>query len=489
MAKIIIIGSGFSGLAAAAVLAKNGHQVDVLEKNSTIGGRARQFVADGFKFDMGPSWYWMPEIFEQFYKIFGHTTSDFYELKRLSPSYTVVFKDQRVDIPASIQELAELFESWESGSADKLHRFLEEARYKYDAGMNTYVWKPGKSLLEFADMKVFKSMFKLQMLSSVSSQIRKLFKDPRIIEILEFPVLFLGAKPSNTPALYTLMNHADIGLGTWYPMGGMNQIVKAFEKICNDNGVNFHTDTTVTAFNYQERKISEVKDQNGNTFKSDVVIGAADYHHVDQEILEPKYSQYKPKYWKSRKLAPSSVLFYIGLDQKIPNLHHHTLFFDADFDVHADEIYSQHKWPSDPLFYVCAPSTTDISVSPDNCENIFILMPISTELQDSEDHVDKYFEIICQRFKKQFGVDISNHLLFKRDFSIDNFKSEYNSYKGNAYGLANTLSQTGPLKPKMISSKLDNLFYTGQLTVPGPGVPPSIISGQVVAKLIEEQYV
>ena len=489
MAKTTVIGSGFSGLAAAAVLAQKGHQVHVLEKNSSIGGRARQFATDGFKFDMGPSWYWMPEIFEQFFQSFDYTTSDFYDLKRLSPSYTVVFNDQKVDVPASVEKLAALFESWEPGSADKLHKFLDEAAYKYDAGMSTYVWKPGKSLLEYADMKVFKSMFKLQMFSSVSSQIRKLFKDPRIVEILEFPVLFLGAKPANTPALYTLMNHADIGLGTWYPMGGMNQIVKAFEKICLDVGVNFHTDTTATTFNYENNKIKEIVDQNGKIYTTDVVVGAADYQHIDQHILAPKYAQYSTKYWSSRKLAPSSILFYIGLDAKIPNLHHHTLFFDADFDIHADEIYTQHTWPSDPLFYVCAPSVTDPSIAPANCENIFILMPISTELQDSQHQVNKYFKIICERFNKKYGVDISQHIVYKRDFSIDDFKSEYNSFKGNAYGLANTLDQTGPLKPKMVSSKLDNLYYTGQLTVPGPGVPPSIISGQVVAKLIDEAYV
>ncbi len=489
MAKTTIIGSGFSGLAAAAVLAQKGHKVEVLEKNSTIGGRARQFVEQGFKFDMGPSWYWMPEVFEQFYQRFGYTTSDFYDLKRLSPSYTVIFNDSKVDVPASVSELAALFETWEPGSAHKLHQFLDEAAFKYDAGMNTYVWKPGKNLLEYADMKVFKSMFKLQMFSSVSSQIRKLFKDPRIIQILEFPVLFLGAKPANTPALYTLMNHADINLGTWYPIGGMNQIVKAFQSICQEVGVSFKTNTTIKSFNYNNSKITEAIDQNGNAHQTDVVIGAADYHHIDQHILAPKFAQYSSKYWTSRKLAPSSLLFYIGLDTKIPDIHHHTLFFDADFDVHADEIYSQHTWPSDPLFYVCAPSVTDASIAPSNCENIFILMPISTELKDSKQQIAKYFKIICDRIKKKFGVDISKHIIYKRDFSIDDFKLEYNSYKGNAYGLANTLDQTGPLKPKMVSSKLDNLFYTGQLTVPGPGVPPSIISGQVAAKLIDDKYV
>ena len=489
MASVSIIGSGFSGLAAAAMLAKEGHKVDVFEKNDTIGGRARQFQAEGFTFDMGPSWYWMPEIFDQFYAEFGYTTSDFYDLQRLDPSYTVVFDDEIVNIPASINQLYDLFESFEKGSAEKLKNFLAEAAYKYKAGMETYVWKPGKSWVEFADMEVFKSMFKLKMFSSVSSQIRKLFKDHRIIKILEFPVLFLGAKPANTPALYTLMNHADIGLGTWYPIGGMNKIVQAFERICTEQGVNFHTNAKVESFDYSNGKITKLNIEGHSPHQTDIVIGSADYHHIDKQLLDPKFAQYSDSYWDARKLAPSSVLFYLGLDRKIPNLHHHTLFFDADFDTHADEIYQSHRWPSDPLFYVCSPSVTDNTVAPEGCENLFILMPISTEIEDSEAQVEKYFELICDRFKSQFNIDIRNHLKYRRDFSIKDFKSEYNSFKGNAYGLANTLTQTGPLKPKMKSKNLSNLYYTGQLTVPGPGVPPSIISGQVAAALINEEYV
>jgi phytoene desaturase len=489
LASVSIIGSGFSGLAAAAMLAKQGHQVDVFEKNSSIGGRARQFQTNGFTFDMGPSWYWMPEIFDQFYAKFGYKTSDFYDLERLDPSYSVVFDDEIINIPASIEELYSLFESFEKGSAEKLKNFLAEAAYKYKAGMETYVWKPGKSLTEFADIEVFKSMFKLKMFSSVSSQIRKLFKDHRIIKILEFPVLFLGAKPANTPALYTLMNHADIGLGTWYPKGGMNKIVQAFERICIEQGVTFHTNSKVESFDYTDNKITRLIIEGQSPQATDVVLGSADYQHIDKHLLDSKFSQYSESYWNNRKLAPSSVLFYLGIDRKIPNLHHHTLFFDADFDTHADEIYQSHSWPSDPLFYVCSPSVSDDSVAPINCENLFILMPISTEIEDSVSQVEKYFEVICDRFNKRFKVDIRKHLKYRRDFSINDFKTEYNSFKGNAYGLANTLTQTGPLKPKMKNKNLSNLYYAGQLTVPGPGVPPSIISGQVAAALIHEQYV
>lgn len=484
MTKVSIIGSGFSGLAAAAMLGKAGKEVHVFEKNKTIGGRARQFEAEGFKFDMGPSWYWMPEVFEHFYNQFGYQTSDFYKLERLNPSYEVIFKDSRLKLPASLDELYEMFEDIETGSGPKLKKFLEEAKYKYEAGMGTYVWKPGKSLLEYADTEVLKSMFKLQMLSSVSSQVRKLFKDTRLVQILEFPVLFLGAKPSSTPALYTLMNHADMALGTWYPMGGMNQIVKAFEKICREQGVCFHTANPIASFNYKNDKIVSLNHEDSTITDTDYVIGACDYHHLDQYILDSEYANYNSKYWDSRKMAPSSLLFYVGLKKKIPNIKHHTLFFDADFDNHAHEIYESHKWPTDPLFYICSPSVTDDSVAPKGCENIFILMPISTKLDDQDEIHEKYFDLISKRIQQTFDYTIGENILYKRAFSIQDFKTEYNSFDGNAYGLANTLDQTGPLKPKLLSKKLSNLVYAGQLTVPGPGVPPSIISGQLAANQI-----
>jgi len=398
-----------------------------------------------------------------------------------------VFKDQRVDVPASIQELAELFESWESGSADKLHKFLEEARYKYDAGMNTYVWKPGKSLLEFADLKVFKSMFKLQMLSSVSSQIRKLFKDPRIIEILEFPVLFLGAKPSNTPALYTLMNHADIGLGTWYPMGGMNKIVEGMVDVANELGVKFHTNSNVEEIVIEDKKAVGLR-VNGKIIKADKIVSGADYHHTEQSLLSEKDRNYTKKYWDKRTMAPSSLLYYVGLNKKVEGIKHHNLFFDESFENHATEIYDTHKWPEKPLFYVCNPSKTDNSVAPQGKENLFFLIPVSTELKDdSEDVRKKYFDLICDRLTTHIGEDIRPNIEVYESFAHSDFVNEYNSFKGNAYGLANTLKQTAFLKPKMKSKKVGNLYYTGQLTVPGPGVPPSLVSGKVVSNLVMKQ--
>ena len=484
MKEVIVIGSGFSGLAAACCLASEGLQVKVLEKNSTPGGRARKFETKGFTFDMGPSWYWMPEVFEQFFERFGKKVSDYYDLRRLDPSYRIYFGEGDImDIPANMEELYKLFESIEQGSADKLKQFLAEAEYKYRVGMDEFVWKPSHSPVEFMDIRIFKSSFKLQLFSSISSQVRSLFKNPKLRELLEFPVLFLGATPQKTPALYSLMNYADLSLGTWYPMGGMNKIIEGMVKLAEELGVDIMCDQNVEKIEIVEGKAKEVVTTTG-VFECDYVVGAADYRHIEQEILDKDYRRYSESYWEKRDMSPSSLLYYIGVSKRIEGIKHHNLFFDKDFDQHAIEIYEDAKWPSDPLFYACCPSVTDPSVAPEGMENLFLLMPLAPGLEDSEIQREKYFDVMLERLESFTGVEIRSHIIYKKSYGIDNFKQDYNAFKGNAYGLANTLMQTAFLKPKMKSKKVQNLFYTGQLTTPGPGVPPSLISGQVVANEI-----
>jgi phytoene desaturase len=486
--KISIIGSGFAGLAAAASCAQNGHDVTIFEKNHSIGGRARQFSADGFTFDMGPSWYWMPEVFEKFYNRFGHTTSDFYQLDRLSPSYRVYFgKDDFVDIPANLDEIYVLVESMEKGAADQLKKFLREAEIKYEIGMNDFVHKPGLSILEFANLSLLKNVFRMHVFQSMSSYIRKYFKNPKLIQILEFPVIFLGAKPSKTPALYSLMNYADWNLGTWYPQGGMYKIIEAMETICKEQGVAIETNANVQKILTEGNRVSGLK-INQKKISSDILIGSADYNHVEQELLPKQFRNYDEKYWDSRELSPSCMIFYVGVKKKIAHLLHHTLFFDTDFDKHLGEIYDTKEWPSNPLFYVCAPSKTDDSVAPDGYENLFILIPVAVDLKDEESTRQHYFDLVMQRMEHITGESIKEHVIYYRSYAHRDYKTDYNSYKGNAFGLANTLKQTAILKPSLRSKRLKNLFFAGQLTTPGPGVPPSLISGQVVAAQIEKEF-
>lgn len=482
--KVIVIGSGFAGIAAAASLAKSGFEVTVLEKNTVPGGRARSFSEDGFLFDMGPSWYWMPEVFEQFFAAFGKQVSDYYELIRLDPSYTICFgKGDVLQVPAGMNALYELFERYEPGSSANLQRFLEEARYKYEVGMGEFVQKPGHSIMEFADLRILASMFRLQMFSSMSAYVRKLFKNEQLIQMLEFPVLFLGATPEKTPAMYSLMNHADLALGTWYPMGGMHKIIEGMLEVAKAQGVKLVLNAEVQRIKVEGARATQVITADA-VYEADIVVGAADYHHVEQHLLEPQYRQYTEKYWNNRTMAPSSLLYYIGVNKKLKGLHHHNLFFDTDFKQHAIDIYEQPKWPDDPLFYACVPSVTDPAVAPEGCENLFLLIPLAPGLNDTEELRERYYHIIMERLERLSGQEIRSHVIYKRAFAHRDFESDYHAYKGNAYGLANTLLQTAFLKPKLKSSKVENLYYAGQLTTPGPGVPPSIISGQVVAQEI-----
>lgn len=479
--KISVIGAGYSGLVSACYLAKAGYEVTVYEKNDTIGGRSRQYESQGFVFDMGPSWYWMPGVFETFFNDFGKSTSDYYELIRLSPSYRVCFgEDDFVDLPSSLEELYALFETIEKGSAVKLKKFLADAKYKYYVGINDLVQKPSKSILEFATLDVMKGAFKLQLFKSLSKYVRQYFSNKKLIQILEFPVLFLGAKPQNIPALYSLMNYADIELGTWYPNGGMFKVIEGIEKLANELGVTILTNQNVEGISADGNLTKGLK-INGKEIDSDVIVASADYNFVEQKLLPKEYRKYDEKYWESRVMAPSSLLFYIGVSKKLKNLLHHNLFFDEDFNQHAIEIYDKPQWPSKPLFYSCVPSLTDKTVAPEGQENLFLLVPIAPGIVDTEQLREEYFEKIMERLERLTKQSIKEHIIYKRSYAVNDFINDYNAFKGNAYGLANTLKQTAILKPSMHSPKLKNLFFTGQLTVPGPGVPPSIISGKVVS--------
>lgn len=480
--KVVIIGSGFSGISAATSLAHKGYQVTVLEKNAIPGGRARSFSAQGFTFDMGPSWYWMPDVFDRYFEVFGYKTVDFYELKRLDPSYTIVFnQDNIMEVPANMQALLRLFESLETGSSKRLQKFLSEAAYKYEVGINQLVYKPSRSLTEFFSIKLLYDILRMDVFQSFHKHIRTFFSNKQILQMMEFPILLLGALPKNTPALYSLMNYADIALGTWYPMGGMHKIVEGMVSIAKAKGVVFYFEEEVTSFTIQHKAIRKVHTHK-SAYEADICVASADYHHVEMALLPPEYRSYTDKYWDQRALAPSSLLFYIGLNKKLKGLSHHTLFFDQDFGPHAKDIYENKQWPNNPLFYLSVTSKTDPSVAPPEGENLFILIPVAVDLEDNEDIREHYYHTVIDRLEKLTGQSVRDAVVFKRSYAHKDFISDYHAFKGNAYGLANTLMQTAILKPSLKSRKVTNLYYTGQLTVPGPGVPPALISGRVVAE-------
>jgi len=486
--SVIIVGSGFAGLSAASFMAKAGWKVTVVEKNSGPGGRARQLKEDGFTFDMGPSWYWMPDVFENYFKNFGKSVSDYYSLKRLDPSYRVYWENDFTDIPADYSAFKRMADELEPGATEQLEKYLAEAAFKYETGINKLVHKPGRSFTEFIDQDILKGAFRLDVFTSIKKHIHKYFKSPRLRQLMEFPVLFLGALPENTPALYSLMNYADIKGGTWYPHGGMYSVVEAMYGLAVELGVKFCFNEEAEQIFIQNGKAKNLV-TNKNVHEADVIISGADYHFTEDRLLDEKYRSYSKTYWEKRVMAPSCLLYFVGLNKKLKNVIHHSLFFDVPFEQHAKEIYHDPQWPSNPLFYVSVNSITDDTVAPAGCDNMVLLIPISSGLQnDDETTRERYFQQIIKRMEKHTGQSILDAVIYKKTFSVSDFTSDYNSFRGNAYGLANTLRQTAIFKPSCKSKKVKNLFYTGQLTVPGPGVPPCLISGEVVAKEVVKEY-
>ena len=481
--KITIIGSGFSSLSAACYLAKSGNEVEIFEKNDAPGGRARQLKKNGFVFDIGPSWYWMPDVFEKFFNDFGKSVSDYYQLERLDPGYKVYFgKDDFINIGDNLDKIYDVFEGVERGSSEKLKKFIRKAAENYKIAIKDLVYRPGLSPLELitpVTLKKIGSFF-----SNVKKEVTKDFKDPKLAQILQFPVLFLGAKPADTPAFYSFMNFADFGLGTWHPKNGMYSIVKGMVSLAESQGVKIHLNSPVDEILIEKNKAVGIKVKN-KIILSDIILSGADYQHTET-LVSPNYRSYSEAYWDKKVFAPSSLLFYVGINKKVKNVSHHTLFFDVDFDTHASAIYDNVKWPDEPLFYANFPSISDPNMAPEGKEACFILIPIAPGLEDTESIRQKYFEIILNRLEKLTGQQLRDSILFKESFCVNDFISVYNSYKGNAYGMANTLFQTAFLRPKLKSKKVKNLFFSGQLTVPGPGVPPALISGKLVAGLIEK---
>jgi phytoene desaturase len=503
MKKVVVLGAGFAGLSAACHLAKGGVQVTVVERHEGPGGRARRWDTEGFRFDMGPSWYWMPDVFERFFRQFGREVDELYSLKRIDPSYRIVWPEGDAwDLPAGLESLRTFFEAQSPGAGASFDGFIAETRHIYETAMAGPLFRPSLSLTEYADPRLLAEVWRLRLLRPMSSYARSFFPDPRLARLVEWPVLFLGAPAERTSALYSLMSYADLALGTWWPMGGMFRIVEGMHDLATELGVTFRFgergEEILVADGVggpgagqgrggrrgSNRHVTGLRTDAG-VIAADAVLASADYHHVEQTLLKnPKDRQYAPRYWAGRTMSPSSLLFYLGVEGELGELPHHALFFDRDLDAHMDAVYGKARWPEAPLFYVSNPSVTDPSLAPAGHSNVFILVPLAPGLSDSDQERDRIFHQVMDRLEAHVGQTVRDRVRVHRSFAMRDFETEYGAFQGNAYGMANTLSQTGPFRPKLRSTKVQGLYFAGQLTVPGPGMPPSLISGELAAQVL-----
>ncbi|MFB6071514.1 MAG: phytoene desaturase family protein [Halobacterium sp.] len=481
-----VVGGGFGGLSTACYLADAGFDVTVVEQNDQLGGRASVLERDGFRFDMGPSWYLMPDVFERFFAAFDRSPGEFYDLEHLDPHYRVYFKDgDRVDVSGDLERTRAVFESYEDGAGDAFRRYLEQSRETYEVGMEHFVYTDRPRFRDYVDWDVVRNARGLGLLGSMQDHVEQYFDHPKLQQLVQYSLVFLGGSPTNTPALYNLMSHVDFDLGVHYPDGGMGAVVDAVAALGRDLGVTYRTGVEVTGIR-GERGAMRVTTGGGEVLESDVVVSDADYAHTERELLAPADRQYDDDYWASRTYAPSAFLLYLGVEGDLDGLAHHTLVLPTDWSDHFDAIFEDPAWPDDPAYYLCAPSKTDDSVAPDGHSNVFALVPIAPGLEDGEDARDAYRDAVLADVAANTGVDLRDRIVVEECFAVADFASRYNATRGTALGLAHTLRQTGPLRPDHRSGALDGLYYTGGFTRPGIGVPMCLISGEHAANAVLE---
>ncbi|MBD3408367.1 MAG: phytoene desaturase [Candidatus Lokiarchaeota archaeon] len=482
-----VIGAGVGGLATAALLAKQGHNVTVLEKNKEPGGRARIWNTDGFTFDMGPSWYLMPDVFEHYFDLFGRTVKDFYELVRLDPSYRFFFpNDEIIDISADLKENMELFDQLEEDGAKKFQRYLKQSQDKYEYLLDGLMYEDLSGLRSMLSPKLMAAGWKLSILSNMDKLIRKYFDDERVQKILQYTIVFLGGNPKNTPALYSMISHIDYNLGVWYPLGGMGKIVDGLVSLTEEFNGTIKYNTEVANLEILDNKVRQIFTNNG-TIEADLVVVNADYPHVEINYLPDDFQTYDKGYWEKKTIAPSAYVMYVGLDKTIDTLTHHNVILDHDWVEHFEQIFEDPQWPEKPAYYLCCTSKSDDSVAPPGHENIFVTVPISPGIEDTPEIRESYFDKMIEHMEKVLKTDIRDAIKVKRIFTLDDFSQDYNAYRGTAVGLTHSFWQSAFFRPSHKSKKVDNLYYVGQYTHPGIGVPMALISAEIVADLIKEE--
>lgn len=486
--KVVIIGGGIGGLALAGMLGKKGYSVTLLEKNESVGGRARIFQKDGFMFDMGPSWYMMPDVFEHFFSILGEDINSYYTLKRLEPSYQITLKSngEKYTFYSDLEKNKALFDSVEQGAGEVLEDFLNLTKGQYEIAKKEFMYKNYDSIFDFFNWRMLKEGSKLPLFKKQKDIIDKKFKSEILRRALQYQTVLLGTAPGDTPGIYTLMNYVDLVLGEWYPDGGIRAVPGSLEAIARKNGTNIRTNTAVKKIIVDQGVAKGVLLEDGEMVSADIVVSNADVAYTDLSLLPPEYRINSEYYWNTRTLAPSAFILYLGVRGKIGGMEHHNLLFTKNWDKGFDEIFKNPTWPQDPSMYICMPSKTDPTVAPPEHENMFVLVPIASGLEYSDDFAKQYAQKIINEISSYYDIpDLIDRIVVQRHYSVKDFIADYNSFKGTALGLAHTLFQTAVFRPNNIHTKIKNMFYVGAGTNPGIGMPICLISAELAYKRIE----
>ncbi|KQC03623.1 MAG: phytoene dehydrogenase [Methanoculleus sp. SDB] len=488
--KVAVIGTGFGGLSAAALLADKGFDVTVFEKNEQPGGRASVYRENGYAFDMGPSWYLMPDVYERCFAEFGKKPADFFELKRLDPAYRIYFgKEPMIDVPADLDRTFILFDDLEERGSEKLKAYLASAKEKYDLTINEMLYRDYRSIFDLINGKLLLQGARLHILENLEEFVNKSFSSEEARRIVEYSIGFLGGSPKNTPAFYHIMSHIDLTLGVWYPAGGIRTVADAIYRLAGSLGAQFRFNEPVEKIRIDNGRATGVITAQG-TYNADIVVVNADYAHAELELLEDRFRTYDRNYWESRVLAPSAFVAYLGLNRKIAGLRHHTLFLDADWDAGFEKIFDPAKaaWPEHPSYYVNVPSQTDPTAAPEGCDTLFLLVALAPGLEDTSERRERFFNQVMDDLESKLGEPVRDAIVVKRIFALNDFRDRYNAYHGTALGLSHTLFQTALWRPAHRSAKVENLYYTGHYTHPGIGVPMTLISSTIVARELAEAY-
>ncbi len=486
---VAIVGAGVGGLAVANLLAKAGYEVSVHEARSQLGGRMGMLAKDGFRFDTGPSWYLMPEVFDHFYEILGSSTKSQLKLTKLEPAYQVFLESEKNPLVITGDEKAdaEMFERRETGAGEALINYLDSAEKIYKLALENFLYTTFESPRNFMGPGLLRHG--PAMLKNAQQTMNKLtgkhFKDPGLRQILEYPSVFLGSSPFKVPAIYHLMSYLDFRQGVYYPQGGMYSVTESMVSIGRNLGVKFYLNKAVKAIEIQDKEATGLRMNDGSRILADIVISNADMHFTQTKLLPTHAQDYPSSYWKKRQAGPSALLMYLGVKGSLPQLKHHNLFFVKDWKENFAKIAEAKEWPIPASIYVCKSSQTDSSVAPKGHENVFVLVPLPANPNLHADKLEEYAELYIQQIAEQSGViDFAERIVTKELYGPADFYNDYNSWKGTALGLGHELRQSAMLRPRTRSKKTKNLYYVGANVQPGIGVPMCLISAELVYKQI-----